>query len=468
MIKKLESLRGWMESWSDNGAYYGPVVHRTEKKRMLQVHDTAWTQSAMVRGYAALCKTKHSKNLYREYLSKSADHLASTYDEERKIWMHTGHEDERFKSLVSSALAINALLDSLPFVTDAQCNYYLKISLEHVRYYWNECLWVEDEGAYKFSETDHYSLDDNRYVVNFNSVAVEALVRLGEETKAHDIKVKSELIGEWISKRWKENVDFNKKHCDRLDANGCYISKLKKGGFSYQFTDLNRIPNDYIVIYAALSLGGYVELYSTFKKDIYLEIIKRQVEFILNMIDRKNKLFYHCIKDEGLEKKPHFIAGSGMIFVGLQKAEKILGKKILPEETVEKILNLQYKNGSFPNFIGKNDTGKPRRNLGGEVWEDVASTPNWCAQMFEFLASNVHRSELKNIEKIQDQWLNYRLTKRFVYIDSKSIYFIASWFPLRSIGLYFYYKKFKYAILCFDLIGTYSFIRRISMQFKSK
>ena len=56
--EKLEHLISWLESYRNNdGGYYGFVIHRTEAKRMRRIHDTAWTQAAMVRGYS---------NLYRK------------------------------------------------------------------------------------------------------------------------------------------------------------------------------------------------------------------------------------------------------------------------------------------------------------------------------------------------------------------------------------------------------------------
>ncbi len=100
----LGKLIGWLETWRDaQGAYNGFVVHRTEAKRMGRVHDTAWTQSAMIRGYGNLYR-KSREARWGDAMTLAADLLASRYDPKSGKILYTGHEDDRFHSLVSSLI----------------------------------------------------------------------------------------------------------------------------------------------------------------------------------------------------------------------------------------------------------------------------------------------------------------------------------------------------------------------------
>ena len=78
----LAKLISWIETWRDkHGAYNGFVVHRTEAKRMWRVHDTAWTQSAIIRGYGNLYR-KSCEPCWGQAMTLAADLFASRYDQQ--------------------------------------------------------------------------------------------------------------------------------------------------------------------------------------------------------------------------------------------------------------------------------------------------------------------------------------------------------------------------------------------------
>ena len=447
VTEKLGDLIGWLETWrATNGAYNGFVVHRTETKRMGSVHDTAWTQSAVVRGYGNLYRKSGEARWY-DAMILAADLLADRYDDNTGRWHHTGHEDERFQSLVSCALAVCALLGISDIVDDDKRKRYIEITEDHVRRYWFDILWVEREGAFKFTEVDFYSPDEDRFVVNFNTMAVEALIAVYDVTGKKEFVERALLVGEWLLSRWSENLAANKKFLkDKESVLDNFNSEwMAPGGFSYQFSTLCRDPDNYVTLYAGLSLRGIWALYQSTGDERYAKLIRAQSEYILAMRDPQTRLFYHTARKGRVEKNPQFIAGAGMTLLGLHEVMPLLGNKAVPIDTVKSILQRQYVNGAFPNFIGKNDTGYKRRDGGGAVWEDVVASVNWNAQLFEYLTRLIDDPAEITIRPCNNV---VRIIKpRFFYMDSPLWVFIFSWAPPRSWGAYFYYKKRSEAYL---------------------
>ena len=157
------------------------------------------------------------------------------------------------------------------------------------------------------------------------------------------------------------------------------------------------------------------------------------------MRDPHTRLFYHTAKKGRIEKNPQFVAGAGMALVGLHEVMPLIGELAVPEDTIESILDRAYANGSYPGFVGKNDTGLFRRDGGGVVWEDVAASVNWNSQWFEYLTRLVDEPD-KIVVKKCDKSVRVA-TSRFVYRDTPKRVQIISWWPIRSLGLFLYTKK---------------------------
>jgi len=440
-VYSLGKLIGWLETWCDkNGAYNGFVVHRTEVKRMGRVHDTAWTQSAMIRGYGNLYRKSREQRWERPMIL-AADLLASRYDPKTGMLLHTGHEDGRFRSLVSCALGICALLSVADLVDEERRKKCIRIASDHISRYWLEVLWVESEGAFKFAEIDFYSPGEDRFVINFNTMAAEALLSIYQATGEDEFRDKALRVGKWLIERWNYTQTVNEEllagHTTVADDPSSDL--MSPGGFSYQFTTSQREPDNYVTLYTGLSLRGFYALYLATRDERFAEIIRAQSRYILAMRDSDTRLFYQTTKQGRIENNPQFIAGVGMTLVGLHDAMPLLGDMAVPQDTIASILDLAHANGSYPGFVGKNDTEHFRRDSGGVVWEDVAASMNWNAQWFEYLTRLVEEPE--KIDIIACDSSVDIATRRFVYRDTPKSVQIISWWPPRSWGFFWYTKK---------------------------
>ncbi len=459
LVDALGSLIPWLETWrNEHGAYNGFVVHRTEAKRMGHVHDTAWTQSAMIRGYGNLYR-KGQEPRWRDAMTLAADLLASRYDPQTGRIRYTGHEDDRFQSLVSCALGVCALLSVADLVDTDRRERYIRIAADHAQRYWWNVLWVESEGAFKFTEVDYWSPHEDRFVVNFNTMAAEALLAIHAVTGEAAFREQAVRVGQWLIDRWNETQAIN----TRILAGRTTVADdpssqwMPPGGFSYQFTTSQRQPDNYVTLYTGLSLRGFHALYRATGDQRYAEIIRAQSQYLLAMRDPETRLFYHTARKGKIEKNPLFIAGSGMTLIGLHEARKIIGSCAVPTDTIEAILNRAYLNGSYPNFSGMNDKGYPRRDGGGIVWEDAAATMNWNAQWFEYLTRLV---ENPMPIKPQPYEATVRVsTSRFRYVDSPRTVKIVAWWPPRSWGLYVFRKNRAKAWVSIYPVRLYGCIR---------
>ena len=455
----LGGLIGWLESWrDDSGAYTGFVVHRTETKRMGRVHDTAWTQSAMIRGYANLYRRGRDPR-WHEAMIEAADLLLSRYDPETGRIINTGHEDDRFQSLISCALAVRALLSIYDLLDNTRKGRYLRAAIDHVRRYWLDVLWVESEGAFKVSETDFYSPGEDRFIVNFNMVAVEALISLYMRTDNRLYRDTALRIGQWLLDRREQSREYNHRILDghTTVADDPRSEWMAPGGMPYQFTGSRRDPDNYVTLYTGLSLGGFMFLRVITKDERFAEIAREQGEYILAMRDPDTRLFYHTTRNGRVEKNPQFVAGAGMALSGLFEARGLIGDAAIPYDTIEAILSRAHANGSYPGFIGRNDTGHRRRSSGGFVWEDVAASVNWNAQLFEYLSLLVEKADRIDVRPCRKS-VNIT-TSRFIYRDTPEHARILSWWPPRSWGIYLYRKKGDTARFAFSPITRYRDLR---------
>jgi hypothetical protein len=433
-------LAEWLETWRmKNGAYNGFVIHRFSKKRMFRIHDTAWSQAAIIRGYANLFERERNP-VWQRRMQLAADLQCSRLDFSTGKYKYAGHEDDRFCSLVHCALANCALLRALDFVDFNRKQSYLNTVENNVNTYC-ERLWVEDEGAYKFSEVDYYSPNEDRFVINFNMIAVENLILLWEKTGSSKYKERANRIGEWLLAHYERTRIFYGEFLkDKITVEQNPLSEwMSYGGLPYQFTPTQKDPDNCVLIYAGLATRGISTLYRTTQDPRYAKILQETVDFLLAMRDQESRFFFHSTNQGKIERKPQFIAGIGMMLVGLHVAKVLLNANWNWEDTLTAVLKQQYQNGSFPSFTGKNRStrGKLRKS---PIWEDAAASVNWNAQLFEYLTM-LDDNDIPFAEKVRVPFYP------FVYADSKHTVTIISLFPKEFVGVLFCLKKWPYSLV---------------------
>jgi len=454
----LGKLMAWLETWkTKEGGYNGFVIHRFETKRMRHIHDTAWTQAAIIRGYANLYR-KSPEDRWYSALKEAADLQLNRYDKSTGKYDFAGHEDDRYCSLVHCALANCALLDSAPLLDKKRQNQYIEAVCGNVERYWMPDLWVEQEGAFRFSQIDYQSLNEHRFVINFNTMAAECLLKLYHITGKALYEKTALHVGEWLLGKSEHARKFYKdKKKGTLEKN-----QAPQGGLPYQYTPTQQNPDNCVCLYAGLALRGIAELYRHTKNEEYARIAKETMGFLITMRDPQTRLFYHTTNQDEIERYPQFIAGAGMALVGLDEAAHATGEICPIADTVVSILGSQYPNGSIPSFIGKNTSGKRIGN--GVVWEDVATGPNWNAQIFEYLTRIVDDpSKIRSSVSVKS---NIKAGKRFIYFDNAQLSLIFSWWPMRSMGVYLMAKKADKGVALYP-VGIYGALRRLTNKFRS-
>jgi len=446
----LGKLAGWLELWRDeNGAYNGFIIHRSERKRMKYIHDTAWTQSAMIRGYVNLSR-KSDQSRWYDAMVMAADLQASRFEKKSGKYSFAGHEDDRFCSLVHCALANRALLDAAELVEGDRRAEYIEIVRSNIEQYLIESLWVEDEGAFRFSEEDHYSFDEDRYVINCNCVAAECLLKLSELTGEQRYSEYAIRFGQWLIDRcFKARQQYAQCLAGTKDVDkDVYV--IASGGLPYQYTSSNPLPDNCVSLYAGLALRGIADLGRYTGEAEYRQIAAEALEFLNGMLDDETHLFSHTTHGHKIIPYPQFIAGAGMALVGIDEACDFLSTEFDTERTTRAILDRTWTNGAAQSFIGKN--ASPRRNKRGQVWEDVAASVNWNAQWFEYLTRIVERPEEITIEAPTTE-IKIK-TSRFCYEETKDDVKIISWWPWESAGVFRLAKGSAKADICINVSGA--------------
>ena len=435
----LGRLIGWLDSWrTSEGAYHGFVVHRFETKRMGRIHDTAWTQAAIIRGLSNLVR-KTGQDCWMAALSQSADIQAVRLDRETGKYRYAGHEDDRFCSLVHCALANCALLEVVDLVDRPRRERYIEaVRINTEKYMLG--LWVPQHGAFKFSEIDHWSPGEDRFVINFNTMAAESLLRLTEVTGEASYRERAEQVGRWLLETWQLSRQPPPRHyiADYVEDEP---RRMPPGGLPYQRTASQPQPDDYVTIYAGLALRGIAALHRATGRAEFGEIATTVGRWLLSMRDPQTRLFYHTAKDGHIVPYPQFIAGAGMTLVGLHEIRELLGIEVPAADTVEAILDRTYHNGAAAGFIGK-DIHRPGGRL-LPVWEDAVPTVNWNAQWFEFLTRLADSEPIEPVAPVRVR----RLTRRFYFEDTSNDLRIVSWWPRRSACLYAVRKRHRRAWL---------------------
>ena len=428
------NLLDWLNTWrQEDGAYNGWVVHRFDLKRLKYIHDTPWEQTPIIDGLLNLYKTT-GNDTYYQWARASVQLQISRLDTKTGMFDFAGFEDDRFSSLVHNALADCALLSFAEKCKEEDTTL-KKMALDTVKLnldmYFMGVLYVAKAEAFKFNFIDFYWPDQDRFVANMNSVAMEAFLRYGAITG-------EEYYREIAMKVRKSVTELFCKD----DGTVAY------GGIGYA----NTHPNWYISIYTALALRGICEAYK-YKPDEQLkEILLASAEHLLRYT--QDDYFCHAIQESKQTPYPYWIAGGGMILKGIHDVETTLGISFDVDAKIEKILSHQLRCGGVSSFLKYNSKDNHRRKNRPDVrvWEEIAPGPPWNAHLFEYLT----RIATKDIEKYTStNKIAVSINLRYFYFETKRLFFVCALFPLYSCACVFINKKKNKSIIGFSLRNTY-------------
>lgn len=396
----LTALWTWLSSWlARDGGVNGPVVHRSDLKRMFAIHDTPWTQSAVIAGLLHLYRRSGDGRWLAWAVRLGDAQCARQHAAGHFRW--AGHEDDRFSSLVHNALADCALLDLAEALRDdpARRVRYLEAAERNLREYVIGKLYRDDLQGFAVAPTDYYAGRD-RFVLNMNSLAVEALVKLDRlrETDRHE-----ELVR-------------------RVGAR--VLSLSDSDGLPY--SDIE--PRTHIPLYTGLALRGLPFIPASDG------VARDAIAFLERMEDPATRLWYHKLEGEKIARYPVFVAGAGIICNGLLD----VGVQV----DAERLLRFQSSTGAIRNFVGYDheDNGR-RRGVGAGSWEDVFPTPNWNAQAFHFLCRVLPPPDPSVRPRIRPRLARSR---RYVYFESDRVAAVVGMRPLIA-GLYV--KRLRYGLI---------------------
>ena len=423
--QNLGALWSYLSSWlSSDGGVNGPVVHRCDLKRMFASHDTPWTQGPVIEGLVHLYK-RSGEQYWLDMAKTLADTQCRRLQKDAS-YKWAGHEDDRYSSLVHNALANCGILSVAEVLKEKnddaiRLSRYITTVETNVKQHLLGRLFSDGIGGFMMNEPTNRLNESvtGRFITNMNSLAVEAMVRLDLLQNRHAYSELSIKIGKDILSL-------------QLD------SGMDKGAFSYSKTQRHCC----ITIYTALTLRGLPYLYRISGDAAYLRAARMAISHLETMRDSETGLWYHKIDDGIVAKYPIFVSGAGMICNGILDAGELAGESIDIEKMAHDIFMHQMPNGGISNFIGYDHPDNGRKHGKGDVcWEDIVPTPNWNAHSFLFL-SRVCKLPLSNL--IVSSIYNVILTKSFIYIEKKSLFFIGCYKPLRSAGISGYVKKIPY------------------------
>ena len=421
---RLEALWDWLSSWiASDGGVNGPVVHRGDLKRLVAIHDTPWTQAAIIEGLLHLYRRTG-----RDYWLGSAVRLGDaqcTRQESDGRFRWAGHEDDRFSSLVHNAFADCALLYLAGVLRDrsdsARRNRYLVSAERNLQNYVIGKLYRPRLRGFAMNPIDYYTGHD-RFIVNMNSIAVEALIMLDRQRQTHRHTKLVLAVGERI-----RSLQSN-------DGPG-------EGGLPYSDLRLD----EHIPLYTGLSLRGLPGLAQVTGDPAWMEVARGAVEFLERMKDPDTRLWYHRVDRDGVDRFPIFVAGAGMICNGILDAAQLTGSAVDTYDLAARLLRFQYHHGAIRNFIGYDhpDNGRAR-GRGLECWEDVYPTPNWNAQAFHFLCRVLPPPEppRRPLGRLAGAW-----SRRYVYMETPRFSTVVGmWPPGRSI-VALYVKRLRHGLV---------------------
>jgi hypothetical protein len=395
----LAALWTWLSSWlSRDGGVNGPVVHRSDLKRMFSVHDTSWTQAAVISGLLHLYR-RSGDDRWLAWAARLGDaQCARQLQDGHFRW--AGHQDSRASLLVTNVLADCALLDLAEAMGGEER--YIEVAERNLRDYVIAKLYRDALQGFAMAPFDYYAGRD-RFILNMNSVAIEALVKLDRlrETDRHAKLVRT--VGDRILSL-----------CDR---NGLPYSDLE--------------PHTHIPLYTGLALRGlpFIPASDGVARDAIL--------FLERMEDPETRLWFHKLEGETVTRYPVFVAGAGIVCNGLLDAGI--------EVDAERLLRFQAPSGAIRNFVGYDhrDNGRPRGS-GLDVWEDVFPTPNWNAHAFHFLCRVLPPPDPSVRPKIRRRLARSR---RYVCFESERVAAVVGIRPFTRGIAGLYVKRLRYGLV---------------------
>lgn len=433
-----KNMFDWLNSWrQSDGAYNGWVVHRFDLKRLKYIHDTPWEQTPMIDGLINLYKKTNNVEYYN-MAKQSAMLQISRLDKNTGMFDNAGFEDDRFSSLVHNALADCSLLSFAEICTEDDCQI-KRQALETVKCnldkYFFGVLYCEDAMAFKFNVYDYYWPQENRYVANMNSVAIEAMMRyasISGEYGYRDIALK--VLKSVVELACKDE------------------GTMQNGGIGYA----NTHPDWYVSIYTALALRGICEVYKYNKDKKLEEIMLAAARHLLRYTE--NDYFCHAIHN-GIENRyPYWIAGGGMILKGIDDVSNLLKIEFTTDKIVNNLIMHQQKCGGISSFKKYNSKDNHRKNdkPDAQVWEDIAPGPPWNAHLFEYLTRfvdydfDMYASQNKT---------SFVINRRYLYYESAKYFGVLSFLPLYSCAFVWIKKDKNKSISGFSLRDLYKVMR---------
>lgn len=436
LMQVTANMLDWLNTWrQDDGAYNGYVVHRFDLKRVKKIHDTPWEQTPIIDGILNIYNATNDLTYY-DMAKQSVLLQISRLDTATGMFDFAGFEDDRFSSLVHNSLADCALLT---FAENSRSEDYdikekalsaVKCNLD--KYFFGQ-LYSEVAEAFKFSAVDYYWPQENRYVANMNSVAIEAMMRyaaLSGEEYYRDMALK-----------------ILKSVIDLVCTDE---GKMENGAIGYA----NTHPKWYISIYTALALRGICEVYKYNHDDKLRKIMLSSANHLLRYTSEEG-YFCHAIQNGAQMPYPYWIAGGGMILKALDDVSRATGVELDVEKMVNTIIAHQQKCGGISSFLKYNTTNNHRKknNPGVKVWEEIAPGPPWNAHLFEYFSRFVDDSFAEyaphNSTSLVVNW-------RYIYYESKKTFFVCSLAPLYSCALIWIHKKKNVSLIGFSLRNVYA------------
>jgi hypothetical protein len=395
----LAALWAWLASWlSRDGGVNGPVVHRSDLKRMFSVHDTPWTQAAVISGLLYLYRRSGDDRWLAWAVRLGDAQCARQHMDGQFRW--AGHQDGRASLLVSNVLADCALLDLAEALGGEER--YIAAAERNLRDYVIGQLYRDELQGFAMAPVDYYAGRD-RFILNMNSVALEALVKLDRlrETDRHAELVRT--LGERI------------------------LSLCDQNGLPYSDSE----PHTHIPLYTGLALRGLPFIPGSDG------VAQAAVAFLGRMEDPETRLWYHKLEGGKVVRYPVFVAGAGIICNGLLDA----GIQV----DAERLLRFQAPSGAIRNFVGYDhpDNGR-RRGNSVDVWEDVFPTPNWNAQAFHFLCRVLPPPDPSVRPKIRRRVARSR---RYVYFESERVAAVLGMRPFSRGIVGLYVKRSRYGLV---------------------
>ncbi len=422
--RALGQLWRYLQSWiGPDGGLHGPVIHRCDLKRTFAVHDTPWTQGPVIRALLELHRSSRN-DYWLRWAMKLADAQVNRLEPDGSFrW--AGHEDDRFSSLVHNALADRALIDLAATLIDAgrdpEARGYLDAAGTNLTQYLLGKLWDDRLGGMRMNPHGRNLPGAGRFVVNMNSVAVDAMLAWDRCARTSHFEQVARQIG-----------------------NKLLRLQVRQGPWRGAFAYSHKQKDCHIALYTGLALTSLTSLHKLTGDERYISAARDAMDHLAAMRDGETGLWYHMARGDKLRRKPIFAAGAGMIANGLLDVESLAGRDFDAEGTAEAILRHQHPHGGIANFLGYDDPDNQRPGgTGRPCWEDVLPTPNWNAQSFHFLSRITQAPEPNALPAGGSAG---GACRGYIWFESSRGLAVVGLAPLRSVFAGLYVKRMRLGV----------------------